>query len=268
MRHSAGLVSTISPAAFHSARPSIDALNIERYCSSLARSASSATLRPVMSRASARMRSCPPMVTRLPNTSCQRSVPSLLLPCHSTRSCSPATARAMRPSAVFAACTARSPVPSVPTSSCAELLARIAERRARLGIDVDDGAGVDVVHENRVLGGVEDRAIAFLGHAQRLGGALALGDVLRSRVCVSATLAPSRRTRGSAGRARRCRCRSLRAARLPAASSSAARTSRAVRRVSRKWNTSHMASASAVTQPGPVQRLLQDLRASFGLVAA
>jgi hypothetical protein len=43
--------------------------------------------------------------------------------------------------------------------------------------------------------------------------------------------------------------RPLRAARLPDASSSAACTSRAVRRVSRKWKTSHMKKASADTHP-------------------
>ena len=40
------------------------------------------------------MRSWPPMVTRLPNTSCQRRLPSLCRLCHSMCSCSPATARA------------------------------------------------------------------------------------------------------------------------------------------------------------------------------
>ncbi len=50
---SAGLVSTSSPSAVHSATPSMAALNIARYCSSLARSAASASLRLVMSRASA-----------------------------------------------------------------------------------------------------------------------------------------------------------------------------------------------------------------------
>ena len=58
-----------------------------------------------------------------------------------------------------------------------ELLARVAEGGAGLGIDVDDRAGVDVVHEDRVFGGVEDRAIARLRHAQRLVRALALGHV-------------------------------------------------------------------------------------------
>jgi len=38
---------------------------------------------------STRMRSRPPIVTRRPNTSYQRSCPPLLRPCHSTRSSSP-----------------------------------------------------------------------------------------------------------------------------------------------------------------------------------
>src|SRR4029079_6004902 len=51
-----------------------------------------------------------------------------------------------------------------------ELVAGVAERGAGLGVDVDDGAGVDVVHEDGVLGGVEYRAIAGLRNPQCLGG--------------------------------------------------------------------------------------------------
>ena len=128
--------------------------------------------------------------------------------------------------------------------------------------------GLDVVHENRVLGGVEDRAVACLRHPQRLVGALALRDVLlqpRLRVGdlqrhrVERAAQPAELVGALAGR-----CAPTR---LPAASSSAARTSRAVRRVSRKWNTSHIASASAVTQPAQYSDCCTHLRARFRLVA-
>ena len=124
-----------------------------------------------------------------------------------------------------------------------KLLAGVAEREAGLAIDVHDRARVDVVHEDRILGGIEYRAVARLRHPERLVGALSFGDVVgngqRHRVECAAQPAelvgPLQVPAGRRDRPPRVR--------------STAPTSRAVRRVSRKWNTSHMARASAVTHP-------------------
>ncbi len=60
----------------------------------------------------------------------------------------------------------------------AKLLAAVAERGAGPGIGIDDGAGLDVVHEDGILGRVEDRPVARFRDPQCLGRAPALVDVL------------------------------------------------------------------------------------------
>src|SRR5678815_53352 len=49
-----------------------------------------------------------------------------------------------------------------------ELLAVVAEGGTGFGIDIDDGASFDVMYENRVLGGVENRPIVRLRYPQCL----------------------------------------------------------------------------------------------------
>ena len=138
---------------------------------------------------------------------------------------------------------------------------RCSRSCAGLGVDVDDRAGVDVVHEDRVLGGVEDRAVARLRCAQRLVGAHALGDVLRR----------SRMRHGVEGAAQ--------TAELVAPAQAAARREIArgellggvhqLRRAARQQEMEHQphGQREGGHPSRPVERLLQDLRARFGLVA-
>ena len=51
-----------------------------------------------------------------------------------------------------------------------EFVGLVAEHMARSRIDVDNGAGVPVLHEDRILRRLEDAAVARLGRAQRLFG--------------------------------------------------------------------------------------------------
>src|ERR1700730_16604876 len=58
-----------------------------------------------------------------------------------------------------------------------ELLTGVAKGGAGFGIDIHNGASFDVVYENGIFRGVENRSIACLRHPQRLVSALAFGNV-------------------------------------------------------------------------------------------
>ncbi len=150
----------------------------------------------------------------------------------------------------------------------AEFFTAVTERRARLRIGVDDRAGVDVVHEDRVLRCVEDRAIAHLRRAQRLVHARTLGNVAAQPVLRIRDL-ERHRVEGAA-----------QPAELVAAGKAAARAQIARRELLGRVHELRRAAGEdeVKDQPHrerqrrhparPVERLLHDLRARLGLVAA
>ena len=122
------------------------------------------------------MRSCPPICARLSRTSSQCRLPSLLRRRHSKPTL-PSRLRLLDPAHGFRFGVERLLRAQLAHPEAEEFVARVAIGLAGARIDVDDRARLPVVHEDRVLRGLEDLPVIRLGCAQRRGrrGALELG---------------------------------------------------------------------------------------------
>ena len=97
--------------------------------------------------------------------------------CHAIRSSAGLPAARLMSAMALPAYRADSPVPSAPTLRCRKSSRHVSEGCTRFGIHIHDGAGFNVVHENRILSCVKNRPMAFFRDAQRFIRFFAFGDI-------------------------------------------------------------------------------------------
>ena len=166
----AGFTSTTRRCSSHMNRPSCELSKMARYCSSRTRRSSSACFCAVISRLKASRCGRPSSMTGLSRTSSQCRLPSLLRRCHSNGGQRPELGQLHLAQRLLGGVGEHARA-GVGERRAAQLLAAVAVDLAGLGVDVEHGAGVPVVDEDRVFRGLEDRAVARLGTLQRLAGA-------------------------------------------------------------------------------------------------